>query len=949
MSEYTSSSMQPQGSNEKNSQSVNARAALRYAEMGMYVFPCHRAATAGLCSCGKPECDSPGKHPRTEHGYKNATRDRAQIEGWWLRWPDANVGVATGASDLVVIDIDPRHGGDETWAALIGELGAGIEQTARVLTPQGGKHLYFRAPTGAAIKSDPDGFGAGVEIKAEGAYVIIWGRTLHGVYSHDPASPRKIAPLPERLRQRLVTPQKKTPPPAPAGRIPEGQRNTVLTSMAGKLRRAGFTPEAIKAALLVENATRCDPPLAEAEVQKIAASIGKYPPGVIALWPVLPPEALRGLAGEVVRTIAPHTEADQVALLLQFLLAFGNAVGRGPYFQVESTQHHLNEFTIIVGNTSRARKGTSWDHVKRLFEFAAADWTKYRIQSGLSTGEGLVHAVRDERWERGKLVDGGVQDKRLLAQESEFSRPLRVMGREGNILSELIRLAWDTGNLQIITKTTPAKATGAHISIVSHITQAELHRRLSDTDTLSGFANRFLFALAQRSKILPDGGSLSPEVLAPLKAHLAEVVAFASTVGELKRDAKAHDLWREVYHPLTTDAPGLFGTTISRAEAHVVRLSALYAVLDKSKEIRLSHLLGALAVWQYCEASCAAIFGRALGDKTADRILAALQERRDDGMTRTEIRDMFGRNKSEEEIARALNLLEENGLAEAQQEQTERRPAERWKAKGNNVVNVVRSYTEIAKKFIWERGWEGDLVPPSTPPDPPPPGCNGDSTTERHNDNNDINDKNPEPSGGQVAERGRAEAPPAAPAGVRGDRTEGTEAPIATDRDIGTEGTKASPPGATSELVTKADDRQQWGVFFEAWFQMFGEVPRAAEEIAAALLDKSSILRACLPSEWNEMIKTDPAMLIKPITVIESGKNNGWQLADVITNVLMRLGCGWFGEKKEELLWFHQVEEHSAPKKSRKKEPQPQPLIRWAVKDLMRQAKAAIRRSVSTT
>ena len=110
-------------------------------------------------------------------------------------------------------------------------------------------------------------------------------------------------------------------------------------------------------------------------------------------WPLAPdPAAYHGLAGEIVQAIAPHTEADPVAILSQLMIAFGAGAGRGAWFSVEATRHHPNEFLVLVGDSSKARKGSSWDHVHRLI--AAADPAiAGRILTGLSSGDYLTHPV----------------------------------------------------------------------------------------------------------------------------------------------------------------------------------------------------------------------------------------------------------------------------------------------------------------------------------------------------------------------------------------------------------------------------------------------------------------------------------------------------------------------------------------------------------------------------
>ena len=243
---------------------------------------------------------------------------------------------------------------------------------------------------------------------------------------------------------------------------------------------------------------------------------------LVPTWPEpLCAEALHGLAGDVVDLITPHSEADPAALLVQFLIAFGNAIGRGPCFEVEGVQHATNLFAVMVGETAKARKGTSWGRIRRLFELGDSAWVRTRVESGLSSGEGLIWAVRDpgERHERiseggqtryePRIGDPGVADKRLLVLEEEFASTLRTMGRDGNTLSPIIRRAWDNGNLSSLVKNSPCRATGALISIIGHITAEELRRYLDRTEAGNGFANRFLFVCVRRSKMLPEGGSLS--------------------------------------------------------------------------------------------------------------------------------------------------------------------------------------------------------------------------------------------------------------------------------------------------------------------------------------------------------------------------------------------------------------------------------------------------------
>jgi hypothetical protein len=394
-------------------------------------------------------------------------------------------------------------------------------------------------------------------------------------------------------------------------------------------------------------------------------------------------ELLGLLAGEVVRAIEPHTEADPVAVLSNLLAAFGNAAGRGAYVRVGASAHHLNLFCALVGESSKARKGMSWGHVRQLMHATDTPWEEDRVESGLSSGEGLIQAVRDpvvgERDGEPVVLDSGVADKRLLLVEGEFGKVLKVMAREGNVLSAVIRSAWDGDRLQTLTKNSPLKATAAHVSVIGHVTKPELVRLLTQTDTENGFANRFLWVLVRRSKALPFGGEWHLVDTAPLVRRLSEALEFAKTPRELRWGGTARKLWASVYADLSDGKPGLLGAATSRAEAQTLRLAALYAVLDLSSTIEREHLEAALAVWGYCEASARFIFGDATGDPIADRIMTAL-EGEPDGLTRNGIRDVFGRNVPSKRIAAALAVLEKLGRVRRETLKTGGRPAARWKA-----------------------------------------------------------------------------------------------------------------------------------------------------------------------------------------------------------------------------------------------------------------------------
>lgn len=275
--------------------------------------------------------------------------------------------------------------------------------------------------------------------------------------------------------------------------------------------------------------------------------------------------------------------------------------------------------------------------------------------------------------------DPGVIDKRRFVYEPEFASVLRNIPREGNTLSPTIRLAWDGRPLQRMTKRSPYTSTGAHISIVSHITVDELHSNLDKTELANGFANRFLWICVRRSKFLPEGGQLNDDDLAPHARRFSEALESARSIGEMKRDRWARELWCLVYGDLSAERLGLLGAVTSRSEAQVMRLALIYALLDRSTRIRKAHLRAALALWEYSSESCRFIFGDRLGDPIADELLELLRKS-PDGCSRTEIRDHFQRNKKRARIDECLRKLEAANLAVYRSEPTGGRPAERWSA-----------------------------------------------------------------------------------------------------------------------------------------------------------------------------------------------------------------------------------------------------------------------------
>ena len=392
-------------------------------------------------------------------------------------------------------------------------------------------------------------------------------------------------------------------------------------------------------------------------------------------WPKLHPNAFYGLAGEFVDLATANSEADRVAVLLTFLDRFGVECGPGPHLMVGDSKHYPRIFSVLVGASSKARKGTSAKPVGVVFnldelfsaksDFNTSPYKTARCSPGpLSSGEGITNAVRDEtrEWKLNKktgqgewiVTDPGIEDKRLFILDEEFASALSCIKREGNTLSPIIRNIWDNGNIDPLTKTSKISATGAHIGILTHITIAELSKMLNETETLNGFANRFLWACVRRSKLVPFPEPMDPGKLYFIQEKLMEIILANKTIGRMEFSPQAKQRWLHEYENISKERTGLIGSVMNRAEAQVLRLSMLYALLDSSAEIKTKHLEAALAMWNYCEQSVSFIFAERSEDPTADRILMALK---DGPKSKTELHGIFKRHKSAQEISRALREL----------------------------------------------------------------------------------------------------------------------------------------------------------------------------------------------------------------------------------------------------------------------------------------------------
>lgn len=249
---------------------------LSYAGRGWRLLPCH-AIQNGACTCGKPGCDSPGKHPRTYNGVKGATADVEQIRSWHAMFPEnaVNWALATGVgSGVDAIDVDAKNGGYASWSAYLEESGIVLPRTMVTFTGGGGRHFLFD-PLGERHGNRVN-WRPGVDFRGDGGYVMLPGSThisgeVYRVeYAHD------VAALPTRLATDLGRSV------APSvldglsfadflGGVNEGARDETIFKMTCKLRRVlGDEPEvrAFIEAFILEGAAQCSPTFPEDQARR---------------------------------------------------------------------------------------------------------------------------------------------------------------------------------------------------------------------------------------------------------------------------------------------------------------------------------------------------------------------------------------------------------------------------------------------------------------------------------------------------------------------------------------------------------------------------------------------------------------------------------------------------------------------------------------------------------
>jgi hypothetical protein len=402
-----------------------------------------------------------------------------------------------------------------------------------------------------------------------------------------------------------------------------------------------------------------------------------------APWPApIGDAALRGIAGEFTRTLLPHSEADPSALLIHFLVAYGNCIGRDVGVSLDGRRRHaLNLYAVFISEEGKARSDAAMEEVRRAFAAVDPVWAEGCIQSGLASGEGLIAAVRDPTDEN----DPGALDKRLLAFQPEFGHLLRKNARGGNSLLHVLGEFFGAERVQVMTRKNALRATGAHVSLIAHGTKPQVGALLQKMGRRSSTTSCLLWACVRRSKLLPRGSALSRATECALYEKLGESLARAvEAPREIGMDLAAGELWDRLYTAEHEEEVEECPEVVSLGEAMLLRLAGIYAAADGSAQIGREHLEAAQEVWRYAKESARHLFRQPTVDgptKLTDRLqrkICGLVTACLKGMTRRELIDQTGRNYSAEALQDALEALKRKGYLTDREEGEGSRTVVRW-------------------------------------------------------------------------------------------------------------------------------------------------------------------------------------------------------------------------------------------------------------------------------
>lgn len=417
--------------------------------------------------------------------------------------------------------------------------------------------------------------------------------------------------------------------------------------------------------------------------------------------PVLRSEGYYKLLGEIAWAGSVHSEAVPAALAINILAYFCAVLGPTLHIAIGDDFRALRIFALVTGPTSKGRKGYSTKLPRRIFDAVGKYLILPRFETNVSSGEGLVWMVRDELKDaEGKVIDVGVQDKRVLLEIPEFGGVLAQAKRDTSVLTAIMRAIWDGVRLSTPNKNNPCFATNHHFVLLAHITREELSKLLNNIDIKNGFVNRFMMVYSARNKIVDHPLPTPQEVVDGFAERVARAIKKAwernSTPVQLTDDAKSH--WSQMRRELenrsrTSDVESL----MARADTYLLVFAAAIALINEEQQVESVHLDAALAWIDFWEDTVNFCFTTAAKydeihqiKELADEIVETIDKLGGSEVPRTHIGFKVTENSTNKEKRKLFDRAIDFLLAEAPPRVTMVNKMKKGRGRPANLFSIVK-------------------------------------------------------------------------------------------------------------------------------------------------------------------------------------------------------------------------------------------------------------------
>jgi hypothetical protein len=408
-------------------------------------------------------------------------------------------------------------------------------------------------------------------------------------------------------------------------------------------------------------ASRPGPPASNGRGELPAGWRVWHPRDEIVRAPLLHRDAYRGPVGRYLDLLDGRTEAHPAAVGIEVLACVGTLIGRRASYRAGRITHHANLYAAVVGPSSEGAKGVADDETRELMRAVSPDFPKQHAIGGLGSGETLVRELDDAR--------DPPSDRRRVITDAELVSVFKIVKRDGSILGDILRKAFDYGPLRHSTiGNKAAVASNHHVAVVGSITPEDLRAYLDELSIANGLGNRFLYIWSQMAALLPHGAEIDP---VQLGAIADEIRAALETLAERSRprgslflalNPGAKSLWSDFYRLRRTGVgTGHLKALTSRQVAHAARLAVVYAVLDRSRIITRDHVAAAIAWCDYSIETIRMAFPEPVAGRAA-QLLAAIRAGAPDGLNGRQQHEVFHRHLEADELDELRAELETQHL-----------------------------------------------------------------------------------------------------------------------------------------------------------------------------------------------------------------------------------------------------------------------------------------------